>query len=118
MKRLTGVVAVLAVLAGAALAEAGRVPGPGRDVATVQAFGKVTYYDTFRGGDLAVIYLDGDGATDLDIYVYDENNNLVAWGTGPSDIETVSFRPRWTGRFRIEIRNLGSTWNRYVMRTN
>jgi len=26
--------------------------------------------------------------------------------------------PRWTGRFRLEIKNLGSVSNRYVILTN
>ena len=49
MKRLVGVMAALAVLAGVAVAEAGPVGGPGRSVATVAAFGSVTYYEEFWG---------------------------------------------------------------------
>jgi hypothetical protein len=30
----------------------------------------------------------------------------------------VSFTPRWTGKFKIHIRNLGRVYNRYVLVNN
>ena len=44
------------------LAEAGRIPGPGKDTIVCQAYSSVTYYDTFRGGDIARIALVDYGA--------------------------------------------------------
>jgi hypothetical protein len=78
----------------------------------------VTYHETFRGGEFAMIEIDGDGSTDLDIYVYDENGNLITYGIGLSDREVVSFNPLWTGVFRIEVRNLGGRTNWYRLITN
>jgi hypothetical protein len=118
MKRITLALAAVALMACSSVVFAGRAPGPGHDVARVRAFSSVTYTETFRGGEQAIVSIRGDGTTDLDIFVYDEFGNLVAQGIGPTDRETVTWRPIWTGRFRIVIRNLGSVYNDYVLRTN
>jgi hypothetical protein len=118
MRRFALLASVAALLFGVALAEAGRIPGPGNDVFTVKARSSVNYTMTFRGGERAEIAVVGDGATDLDLYVYDENGNLIVCDEGPTDRCFVRWTPRWTGRFRIEVRNLGSTWNRYALATN
>jgi hypothetical protein len=112
-------VAVFAVLAGTvSLARADRIPGPGNDTKVCQAYGSVTYYEQFRGGWTARVALVGDGSTDLDVFVYDLQGRLVAQGTGPTDIELVSWFPVRTQTYRIVVRNLGGTWNRYSIATN
>ena len=118
MQKLAVLLGGFALLLGAASVEAGRVPGPGKDLKIVQARSTVTYYETFRANELAVVSIVGDGSTDLDIYVYDENGNFITAATGLSDVETVTFTPAWTGVFRIEVRNLGSTWNEYALATD
>jgi len=46
--------------------------------------------------------------TDLDLYVYDPNNNLVGSSlTSKSNFEIVQFEPTVTGTYRIEIRAYG-----------
>lgn len=97
---------------------AGRVGGAGAASARVEAFSTVVYQERFVGGEVAAISLRGDGDTDLDLYVYDENGNLVAHSAGYSDRESVAWMPRWTGTFRIEVRNLGGVWNRFTIGTN
>ena len=39
-------------------------------------------------------------------------------GIGPTDIEVVTWVPFQTQTYRIVVRNLGSTWNRYSLATN
>jgi hypothetical protein len=99
-------------------AEAGRVSGPGVDAATCEAFSSVTYHETFRGGELATVAIHGDGSTDLDLFVYDMQGRLIVQGIGLTDREVVSWVPNGTQRYRIVVRNLGSTWNRFGMATN
>ena len=60
----------------------------------------------------------GDGDTDLDLYVYDENGNLIDKDVDYSDDCVVSFVPKWTGVFTIKIMNRGNVYNNYIMRTN
>jgi hypothetical protein len=114
--------ALLFALTGSAvmvpLARADRIPSPGDGTAVCEAFGTVTYYETFRGGRLARVAIVGDGATDLDIFVYDMQGRRVAQGIGPTDIEVVTWLPSEPQTYRIVVRNLGATWNRFSMATN
>ena len=100
----------------ASSAEAGRLPNPGSDVATVAAFGTVTYDEDFYGGERAAVAVVGDGSTMLRVTVYDENGNYITSDTGYTC--SVSWYPRWTGEFTIKVTNLGSYRNTFVMRSN
>ncbi len=96
----------------------GAVGGPKYDVDNVSAYSSVTYRVNFRAGELAQVMVIGDGDTDLDLYVYDENSNLIASDTDYTDRCICQWYPRWTGTFRIVIRNRGRVYNHYVFRTN
>ena len=75
----------------------------------------IQYRAEFRGHEVAEIAVIGDGDTDLDLYVYDENNHLIVSDTDFGDDCYVSFTPKWTGTFRIKIKNLGNVYNEYVI---
>jgi hypothetical protein len=115
-KFILAAVAVVAVVGGAV--EAGARRGPQFDVKRAPANGSVTYTVDFVGGEPARINLRGDGDTDLDLYVYDENGNLVGSDVGPTDRATVAWSPRWTGPFTIRVVNLGNVYNEYRITTN
>jgi hypothetical protein len=70
----------------------------------------------FHGGRSAAASVIGDGDTDLDLFVYDENGNLIGSDTDSTDRCLVRLHPRWTGAFQIEVRNLGSVYNEYRIR--
>lgn len=64
--------------------------------------------DTFsltlkKGTDYVLVSACDADCSDLDIKVYDENDNEVAQDTTVDDLPMVSVTPRWTGQFRIEI---------------
>ena len=73
---------------------------------------------SFTKGYLAEVGVSGDGDTDLDLYVYDSNGNLIAKDTSYSDDCYVNWVPAWTGRFIIRIVNRGPVYNNYVVATN
>jgi hypothetical protein len=73
---------------------------------------------SFTAGRLAEIAISGDGDTDLDLYVYDSGNNLIAYNEDYSDRCYVSWVPRWTGSYTVKVVNRGSVYNRYVIATN
>lgn len=96
----------------------GRVGGPGEKVAVVPAFSTDVYTITFRGGEPAIVGVKGDGDTRLDLYIYDENGNLITSQVGPGDNCLARWQPKWTGPFTIRVVNRGSIGNRYFIWTN
>ena len=85
---------------------------------TVQPAATDVYTVVFNGGQLAEAGIAGDGASDLDLFVYDENDHLVCRSTASTDREYCRWWPRWTGPFRIEIQNLGAVADLYRLATN
>jgi hypothetical protein len=105
------VAAIFGVLT--ATVEASPPGGPKYDVHRVEAESTDVFYLTFSGGEDAMVAIDGDGDTDLDLYVYDEHGFLIGYDNDGTDVCVVRFLPRWTGVFRIEVRNLGRVYNDY-----
>jgi len=93
-------------------------------------YGAVTYYDrvnaygtdvhtcTFTGGELAIFTVDGDGDTDIDLYVYDSYGDLVGQDIDNTDACVVMWIPSYTQQYRFKIVNRGSVYNDYVIITN
>lgn len=112
---------LLAVITVAASSEmqAGAAPNPKSADTSVSAYGRDRFEPiVFRGGEAAFVALKGDGDTDLDLYIYDDNGNLVAKDDDGLDLCIARWTPRYTGYFTIVVRNRGGVYNRYVMRTN
>jgi len=112
----------LALLAGLVLcsapANAGALDGPQGGFSHVNAGDSKTYVFVFRGDELALISVSGDGDTDLDCYLYDQNGREVDRDDDNTDQCRLSVRPRWTGVFRLIIRNRGSVYNDFEIVTN
>lgn len=85
---------------------------------TVAAQGTDIYKIRFRGGEQAIVIVSGDGDTDLDVFVYDSNGNLVASDTDNTDDCVCVWTPRYTGTFTIKVKNYGRVYNRYVIAVN
>ncbi|CAK0766126.1 Peptidase C-terminal archaeal/bacterial domain-containing protein [uncultured Gammaproteobacteria bacterium] len=96
----------------------GRVGGPAVTYDRVKARGIDKWRLTYRGGQLAEVSVNGDHDTDLDLYVYDEQNNLVCSDTAWGDNTYCRWYPRWNGTFYVKIVNHGRVSNRYVLMTN
>jgi hypothetical protein len=111
------VFSLVAALALGSFAQAGAV-NPVRLTARVEAHDCWYRTATFRAGEVASIFVEGDGDTDLDLYVYDQNGNLVAYDDDLTDTCYVSWVPKWTGPFLIKIVNRGSVYNQFVLLTN
>lgn len=109
---------VSARLNAAAEGTRGAVGGPKRGYGTVYARDYTYYTAKFWANELAEVLVSGDGDTDLDLYVYDENGNLITSDTDYTDDCYVRFYPRWTGTFTIKIVNRGGVYNNYVIVTN
>lgn len=91
----------------------GAAVGPRRWQTQVNARTTDIYNVTFRGGEPAMVAISGDGDTDLDLIIRDESGNVVCTSTTTGDDEACRWYPRWTGPFRIEVKNLGGVYNHY-----
>lgn len=99
-------------------AQRGAVNGPSRHYDSVNGNSTDTYNISFIANSLAEIVVSGDGDTDLDLYVYDSNGNLIVKDNDYTDDCYVRWYPKWTGRFIVKIVNRGPVYNRYVIVTN
>lgn len=117
-RRMASLVVLMATVSAGPAALAGRSGGPASTMDRVQAFDTDVYAMQFAGGRTARIVVDGDGDTDLDLFVYDEFGNLIDSDTDGTDYCVASWTPAWTGTFRIEIRNFGDVYNQYRIQTN
>jgi hypothetical protein len=116
MQAVAKIVVVTILLGSTTLAAvAGPTRGPRVDSFRCNANITVFYNEDFRGGELATISLEGDGTTDLDLYVFDMNGNLVVRAIGLTDRETVRFFPPANATYRVEVRNLGNDSNQYTI---
>lgn len=99
-------------------AQRGAVNGPTKHYDSVNGNSTDSYNISFVANQLAEILVSGDGDTDLDLYVYDSNGNIIAQDTDYSDDCYVRWVPAWTGRYIVKIVNRGPVYNRYVLLTN
>jgi hypothetical protein len=95
----------------------GAVGGP-RSTRTVVSGGSTDQFRIkFVGGEPAAVGISGDGDSRLDLYVYDENGNVVCNRVGPGDDAICRFHPRWSGPFIVRVVNRGMA-NEYRLLTN
>ena len=89
------------------------VGGPQCGIHQVAAYGRNVFRVSFYGGELAGVRVIGDHDTDLDLYVYDEDGNLVASDSDYTDDCIAAWLPVWTGTFKIVVVNRGPVYNEY-----
>jgi hypothetical protein len=72
----------------------------------------------FRGETPAVVYVKSSDEANLDLYVYDEYNNLICSDEDSGDEAQCRWRPRWTGTFLVDVRNENDQEVAYVLTAN
>ena len=82
---------------------------------TVSANCYQTWTVRCHAGEVTRVIVRGDGDTDLDLYVYDQNGNLITSDPDYSDQCIVQFQPYVTSTFTIKIVNRGGLSNRYSL---
>ncbi|MPM16218.1 hypothetical protein SDC9_62595 [bioreactor metagenome] len=95
----------------------GAVGGARSGVYVVPGYSNHEFQIKFWGNELAEILASGDGDSDLDLYIYDENGNLIVYDNDYTDDCYVRWVPARTGLFTIRINNRGVA-NRYILATN
>ena len=118
-KLMICVIALFASLAINVNAASDEASVPIRSELTYTDYVKARHIDTyniyyFESGKEVEAYLIGDGDTDLELYVYDENDNLI--GSDNDSCESsgsVIWTPERSGYFKIK--NLGYVCNCYQL---
>jgi hypothetical protein len=65
----------------------------------------IDYHYTLQRNVRYIIFAAGDDhAQDVDIYLYDENGNLIDRDRQPDNSPVVEVTPRWTGPFTVRIK--------------
>jgi hypothetical protein len=72
----------------------------------------------FYGNSYAEVAVVGDGDTDLDVAITDENGNVFCYDVSWSDSLYCDFTPAWDGYFYVTVQNMGSVRNSYHLMTN
>ncbi len=67
----------------------------------------------FYASEKVDVEIEGDGDTNLDLYVYDSNGTLCAKRTGSTDTESLTLDIYESDYFTIEIVNRGEVYNEY-----
>lgn len=101
-----------------ASASRGLVGGASSWVRDISARSSVSYEITAQGGYIWNVVAAGDGDTDVDMEVFDQNGNLVCRDIAPYTRATCSITPAWTGRFTVKVSNLGNVWTRTLIMSN
>lgn len=93
---------------GGAISRVSRLPAGMTDVWEVP----------FYGSSYAEVAIIGDGDTNLDVLVSDENGNTVCFDSSWTDKVGCDFVPAWNGYFYITVQNTGEARNSYYLMTN
>lgn len=75
--------------------------------------------ESFYGGEYAEVTAYGfEYAADVDLYVYDENGNLICTSATYGNAEGCGWYPNWTGAFSIVVSNNGAAGTWVTLATN
>ena len=84
----------------------------------VYSNGEQMFFCDFYAHQVAMVALVGDGDSDLDLFIYDQNMNLVTEDAGYDFDCLCTWTPAWTGRFYMKVVNRGNVYNRFTLATN
>lgn len=99
-------------------AKRGAIGGPVIKTSMVLTLSTDQYIVKFEGRRKANVILEGTDISDLDLYIYDENDNLICYDADATSECALSFTPYWDGYFIIAIVNNGLLPNPYLLCTN
>ena len=95
-----------------------RLDGASMTNKTIKADGTDRVEVSFHAGQMAMVYLRPTPPVDLDLYVYDEFENLICSGPTGGHESQCHWRPRRDGQFLLDVRNKNSTEVVYVLAIN
>jgi len=97
----------------------GVVSGQVYSISRIRGGGTDTYRPLeYQGNSYAEVYVEGQGATDLNIMVYDSAGRLVCSDTDISAIAYCGWRPPANEAYSVEVLNRGEAASSYTLITN
>lgn len=96
----------------------GRIGGASRTLSRLPGGNTDVWKVPFYGNSYAEVAVVGDGDSNLDVLVTDENGNTICYDVSWSDKVYCDFVPRWNGFFYITVQNTGRKRNSYYLLTN
>jgi hypothetical protein len=96
----------------------GRTGGPQVSKARLAPGAIHQYGEIFQIGRPAVVYIEGDGDTDLTLVVRDPFGGPACVQGGPGDVKMCAWNASRGGRYAVEVRNPGRVDNAYALATN
>lgn len=96
----------------------GRIGGASRTLSRLPAGRTDTWKVPFYGNSYAEVAVVGDGDSNLDVLIADENGNTICYDVSWSDKVYCDFVPAWNGYFYITVQNTGRKRNSYFLLTN
>lgn len=118
MNKMRSLVFFLILSFGAIVLNAGVVDGYMWDEYVIEAGEELDYEWTFTGGEAAEVYVEGDTSTDLDLFIYDLDGNLIVSDDGEGDTCEVEWTPAETTTYIVRLKNLGDFENYYYIESN
>jgi hypothetical protein len=96
----------------------GRNGGPQLSRARLGPGAAHRYGELFQIGRPAVVYVEGDGDTDLTLVVRDPAGAPACIQGGPGDVKLCAWTAARGGAYAVEVRNPGRVENAYALATN
>lgn len=96
----------------------GRIGGASETLSRLPAGQTDVWEIPFYGDSYAEVAVVGDGDTNLDVLVTDENGNTICYDVSWSDKVYCDFVPAWNGYFYVTVQNNGGSRNSYYLMTN
>jgi len=62
------------------------------------------YLSLEEGVEYGIVAVCDQDCTDVDLWLYDENNNLIDEDTDTDDYPLVTVSPQWTGDFKVKVK--------------
>jgi hypothetical protein len=114
-------IATAACWVGLALIPApfGSVAAQGRymNKTTIESHDVDNYEVVVRRGEEEQVLVSGDGSSDLDLYIFDEDNHLICKDEDETDAMACTWTAPSTEVYQVKVKNRGRA-NRYVIVTD
>jgi hypothetical protein len=120
MKRMVLALALAATVISGSVAVAGAIGGPAFALREyIYGYQTIDYRVAFRGGEWAKVGVVGTNSSNLDLFIYDEFGNLVAYDvTYIDNYCEVTFYVTYPQVYTLRVVNRGANVNLFDIATN